>query len=257
VFNLKLSVIAAGAAFVLSFFIGLISGTGFPYMLLRALISGALFFCLSAFAYWAISQFVPELLDFSQNDQALSGGVPQPGSMVDISVEPGEDETDVLPPLDQQYAEAGPAAEARTESPPETERFQEAAPLEQKSADTGPNQAAALDLGAEDGYTNEGVSVDSGPVASGAKTGEDAVLPDAVDAAEAVDTLPDLELLSTVFTPQEEEEPGEEAFIPADIGGISGTGPPPAKNTSAGQGDFNVKEMAQAIQTILRKDEKG
>jgi hypothetical protein len=48
-----------------------------------------------------------------------------------------------------------------------------------------------------------------------------------------------------------------EAFVPTDIGGISGAVSSSGKKSSSAQGDFDVKEMAQAIQTILRKDEKG
>jgi hypothetical protein len=248
VFNLKLSVIAAGAAFVLSLIIGFISRAAFFHILLRALASGGLFFFLSAFAYWVISQFVPELLDLGEDD-ASPGGLPLPGSNVDITVDSAEDEdTDMLPPLDQQYTGAQAAPETAQDGVPEL--FSPAPPPGQSSANTGANQA--LDLGDQDGYTNGGVSVNAG--APGAKP-EGTLAAAIPGTADMVDTLPDLELLSTAFAPSEEEEAGEEAFIPTDIGGISGS--PQGKKSSAGQGDFNVKEMAQAIQTILKKDEKG
>ncbi|MDR1178491.1 MAG: hypothetical protein LBK64_06665 [Spirochaetaceae bacterium] len=251
-FNLKLSVIAAGAAFVLSLVIGIISHAGFAYAIIRALVSGGLFFFLSVFAYWAVSQFVPELLDLSQGDASGGDGLPMPGSNVDISIDSSEDDdTGMLPPLDQQYVEPGGEGE------PKTERagFSAAQVPDpgQKSANTGTNNAAALDQGGQNGYTNGGTLVDAEDAGAESDGAGAPVLPETDG---AVDTLPDLELLSTAFVPQE-EEPGEEAFVPADAGGISGALSSPGKKPSTGQADFNVKEMAQAIQTILKKDEKG
>ncbi|MDR1212047.1 MAG: hypothetical protein LBK40_07445 [Spirochaetaceae bacterium] len=249
-FNLKLSVIAAGAAFVLSLVIGIISHAGFPYALIRALVSGGLFFFLSSFAYWAVSQFVPELLDIGQDSDS---GLPAPGSNVDISIDAadGDDDTGVLPPLDRQYVEPG----GETPETGEASGFS-AAPAPspgQKSANTGANRAAALDQGGQNGYTNGGTLVDAKDTGTQSGGSDAPVLPETDG---AVDMLPDLELLSAAFVPQEEEEPGEEAFVPTDAGGISGAVSSPGKKTS-GQADFNVKEMAQAIQTILKKDEKG
>jgi hypothetical protein len=247
VFNLKLSVTAAGAAFVLSLVIGVISRTGFSSALLRALISGGLFFLLSSLAYWAVSQFLPELLDLGEGEGTLAGNDPLPGSTVDISVGAAEGEdTDALPPLDRQFSEAsGSGPEAGT-----PDQGSEAFSSGQKSANTGAKQAATLDLGGQDGYTKQESSLKADSGSSGAESS--GALPGADD---MVDALPDLEVLSTIFTPQEGEEPGEEAFVPVDSGG---TGPPQDKKpASSGQGDFNVKEMAQAIQTILKKDEKG
>ncbi|MDR1429745.1 MAG: hypothetical protein LBI85_05600, partial [Spirochaetaceae bacterium] len=203
-FNLKLSAIAAGAALVFSLVIGIISRAGFPYVLVRALVSGGLFFFLSAFAYWAVSQFVPELLDLSPDDAPLAGDeIPLPGSTVDISIDSSgeDDDTDALPPLDRQYVESGP--EARTASP-ETDRapdFGAALPSggEQKSENTG---GEALDPDGKNGYTNGGTLVDAGSDVPGAEDG--AAFPS--ETADAVDMLPDVELLSTAFISREEED---------------------------------------------------
>jgi hypothetical protein len=249
VFNLKLSVIAAGAAFVLSFVIGIVSGAEFLYILLRALFSGIVFFSLSVFAYWAISQFIPELLDVAKSSDAPLDGdddTPLPGSNINISVGPdGEDaEADELPPLDR----LGGGGEGDF-SRPETGIGPREAPEGQKTGNTPENQG--LDQTTQNEYTKDTSGV-SGAVA----------VPAGAD-IDTVDALPDLEVLSTIFAPQEDDEdPAEDAaFVPSEpgetLGAIAGGGDLGKKKSSSAQSDFNVKEMASAIQTILKRDEKG
>jgi hypothetical protein len=114
------------------------------------------------------------------------------------------------------------------------------------------NQGTALDQSAQNGYTKGGTDVNTGSGTAAVPAGE----------LDAVDKLPDLEVLSTIFTPQnreEEEAAEEEAFIPSEPEGVSGAGGGAVKKkqSSLGQGDFDVKELASAIQTVLKKDEKG
>jgi hypothetical protein len=230
-FDPKLSGIAGGIAAVLSFLVGLISGVGFPWLLIRALVFGVGFFVLSGCAYWLVTQFLPELFDRGEEDPELEGSVP--GSRLDISVE--MDASDGLTDL------VGSAAPSN----------------ENKDALFG----NGLDQKAEDGYTKEG-KADEGPVngegpfPQGAQeTGPPAVPavtdPEAVP-SDTVDELPDLELMADVLiTPSAEGGAGE--IIESSSAGLAaGRSKPPSLG-----GDFNVKEMASAIQTILKREDKG
>jgi hypothetical protein len=119
---------------------------------------------------------------------------------------------------------------------------------QQKTENFAGNQG--LDQTAQNEYTKE---------TSGADNGAAAVPAGDID---AVDALPDLEVLSTVFAPREGEEDAAEeaAFIPSEPGetlNAAGGGEAGKKKSSSAQSDFNVKEMASAIQTILKRDEKG
>jgi hypothetical protein len=108
----------------------------------------------------------------------------------------------------------------------------------------------ALDQSDEDGYTKdeEGGGDSSGAAQrSAARPEED---------SGAVDALPGLENMETAFLPpanEEGEEGGRREEPPVRVN--------PSRNTatrSQGVGDdFDAKEMAQAIQTILKREDKG
>jgi hypothetical protein len=202
VINLRVSGTAGGAAFVLSFLIGIISGAGFPMILVRALIFGAAFFALAVGAYWLISQFLPDLASGSE----FPSGTETPGSRVNISVGDGE-----------------------------------AGPEEGDEERTG-----GLDQGDTIGYTRKGEEENTGSGAPQAALPAEAALPemDSGDAADGVDVLPNLDGAAESFLP-----PAAEDEAP----------PAPARSPSGNKphnlgGDFNVKDMASAIQTILKRD---
>ncbi|MDR3304036.1 MAG: hypothetical protein LBS86_06455 [Treponema sp.] len=79
-FNVKTSGIIAFAAFILSFLLGLISGGGVFWVLIRALIFGAAFFALVSAGQVLIDRFL-----LSSNDELSEQ--PAPGSVIDISVD--------------------------------------------------------------------------------------------------------------------------------------------------------------------------
>lgn len=86
-FNVTVNAIAGGVAFILSFLIGIISGSAFFIILIRALFCGVGFFVLAWGAQALVSRFLPELLNEDGGEQ----GEEVPGSQVDITV---EDEAD-------------------------------------------------------------------------------------------------------------------------------------------------------------------
>jgi hypothetical protein len=240
-FDPKLSGIAGGIAFVLSFLVGLISGVGFPWILIRALGFGAAFFVLAGGAYWLVTQFLPELLDRGEEEAGLDAG--SPGSRVDISVTDEE-------------GDAGSGGPFRREGfSPERDASEGLTDLVGGGAPSNENvdplSGNGLDQEAEDGYTRKG-NVEEGPLNGAASSPPGAAVPaQETESSDTVDELPNLELMSDVFiTPPIED--GGAGVIESSTGRSTGGNKP--QNLG---GDFNVKEMASAIQTILKREDKG
>jgi hypothetical protein len=244
-FDPKLSGIVGGIAVVLSLLIGFISGVGFPWLLIRALVFGVGFFVLSGCVYWLVTQFLPELLDQGEEDPGLEAG--GPGSRVDISIT-GDGEG------------AGEASRGG-EFSPDLDASDGFTDLVGTVSPSNENMDAlsgnGLDQSAEDGYTKEGKAAE-GPLHSGPSSPQGAAAP-AIPAVAAlgsessdmVDELPDLELMADAFvTPSIEGGAGE--IIESSPSIPAGRSKPPNLG-----GDFNVKEMASAIQTILKREDKG
>ncbi|MDR1929352.1 MAG: hypothetical protein LBQ44_01865 [Treponema sp.] len=237
-FNFKISGIAGGTALALSLLLGLISGAGFTAVILRALIFGVLFFILFCLVFWILGQFIPELLNISGNDFDIIA----PGSRVDMTV-------------------AGPIAGAFPRGDGEDVDNIEEPPR------SGPAEvsqmSAGMDLGNQSGYNmkrdgsegtpdfspqgnsaGNGIHANSGSENSGGES-----------PAAGTEIMPDFDALSGSFVstpagaaaePEVYEAPSEPRR-PLPRGG--------GKNDV--MGDFNPKELALAIQTALKKDEKG
>jgi hypothetical protein len=218
-FNFKLSGFAAGAAFVLSLLVGFISGTGFSTSFLRALIFAAVFFALSVLIFWLLAQFLPELLSGGEDDQGFSGS----GSRVDISL--GDDGASGAFPADDSESVddiAGrPTTPAKTASPP----------LDQKE-NTGYNEVGELEFASDGQDFRTGSEM---PVKSG-------------------ESLPDIEGLTETATESAANE------VEADDIGIDNPEPRRMKTSSKNSDmarDFDPQELAQAIRTLVKKDDKG
>jgi hypothetical protein len=211
-FNFKASGIAAVTAFVLSLVVGLISGSGFLVVLIRALLFGILFFVLSCLVFWLLGQFVPELLSEREDDF----DIPSPGSNVNISV-------------------GGPVSGAFPMDNSET------------VDDIGGRAfaSAPLDQDANAGYTEEEGDLD------GLETPSTGRLGASPDAGEEV--LPDMDGIS-------EDAPqtgGVDMGVSFDTSESKRRDSASKRGKEALGGDFNPKELAQAIRTVLKKDEKG
>ncbi len=244
-FNPKISGIIAGVAFILSFLIGLFTGSQFFPVLLRAFVLGLIFFVLVSLSYWLINQFLPELLT-SPHDE--SNGNDILGSKVDISIDglmdSPDDETG-----SKSAAGAVPAGNMENSAYAEA-----AAPGQIFSNRTSFTQG--LDQNSQDDYNGKGEGGIS-PLSA-----ESAVLPAAIpeeDESESIDVLPDLDSMSGSFAPSEESDDESDVIeMEEDLSSSPSFVPEPSRTKQTGNsGDFNVQEMASAIQTILRRDEKG
>jgi hypothetical protein len=267
--NLKLSGIAAAAGFVLSLLVGVLSGGAFGVSLLRAVSFGIVFFILGNVIWVFINRFLPELLLPREEDEPLMSGL-ETGSRVDISV--GDDDLPInaaIPPEDDSKRELGNVAELIAKGARVQSGGQGPAPapnLNQSGGQT-PAEVPALDLGAEAGYSNSGVSVAPGggkqngaPAASGpaAPAAEPAAVfvpsppPSPLQAFSGgdIEALPDLDAMAGAFMSSEEEE-GEQVAAP-----VFGAEPKPRASGKAKgrEDDYNPKEVASAIQTLLKRD---
>jgi hypothetical protein len=229
VFNIKWSAIVGGFAFGLSLLVGMISGGGFIIPLIKAVVFGILFFMLGSCAYWLISHFLSELLD------TVPGGEPEePGSRVDIAVNDHS--------MPEQLGDVGGDPDG-------------VAGLEAFSGLIDPEEAsgggAALDQKGEDGYTKRGTYAESSGDSEGAPA---PAIPQ--DSTDAVDSLPDLETMEAVFTSPVKDQ----GSAPSGSGGredgpgAGGSAPGGRAKPAELDGDFQPKELAAAIQTILKRD---
>jgi hypothetical protein len=134
-----------------------------------------------------------------------------------------------------------------------------------------PSLGPALDQIGEDSYNEKGSIAERGEVSPPAKptpvSREDAALPDSKGSS--VDVLPDFEAMSQAFlasTQKAEKSENEDATTgqTEDVFQLSfsGQSPDPATKYYTGnkpvelEGDFPPKQIAQAIQTVLKRDEQ-
>jgi hypothetical protein len=222
-FNPKISGAFAGAGFILSFLVGIVAGVHVPLLLIRACIFAVVFFALSSAIYGAIRLYLPELF------AGDSGSVPTLGTQVDISV--GDD--DNAGDISLESTGLGGVLNEFLENP-------------------GNSGRDTLDHPGEAVYTKQGlVEKFHGP--------SQAALPEATGFSfrdvDSVDTLPDLDSLSGVFNSTPVPMGGDMAgpgFPAGPLGGEGGQ-----VKTKGPHEEFNVKEMASAIQTILKRENKG
>jgi hypothetical protein len=224
--NLKWSGIAGICGFVFSLLVGLLSGAGFPLLLIRAVVFGAVFFALGAGAWLLINNFVPELLFPGEDEGDFSGAGPAPGSRVDISVGDGQESA-----LPEKYGISGAEDDVGNIA-------------DLLSGKITPENNPGMDQKREDGYTkNSGVEFQTEGNLSNAGpsvlSGGDIDLPGG---------LPDLDSMAAVFVPS----PAESAGSPVDIQPAART--PSGNKPQSLKGDFHPKDLAAAVRTAISKE---
>jgi hypothetical protein len=269
VLNLKVSGIAAAAGFVLSLLIGVFTGGALGISLMRALFFGMVFFALGSAVWILVNRFIPELL-MPPEEEPLMAGL-ETGSRVNISV--GDDDISInaaIPPEDGAKDDLGNVAElvSRRSQPAAAGAFVPGGPgmddIPVSGMDFGPAAespdpaagAMALDLGAKDGYSKEATGL---PLGAEPQTGASmsALAPPAGgsgggDPVGSLDALPDLDAMAGTFL-SSGEEAGEETAATTSILDAGPRRPLSAK-AKGPEADYNPKEVASAIQTILKRD---
>ncbi|MCL2832227.1 MAG: hypothetical protein FWD78_03570 [Treponema sp.] len=236
-FNLRVSIIAGGLAFILSLMIGVLSRSSFPALVLRPLLFGILFFGLPVLISLLVSRFLPELLDNSAN----APDIPLPGSKIDIRENAAS--MPVMPAMPAVPAEDGAPDYAAADESEEglgniTDAINIAAANVSAEAQTG--QAAPA------GTIPAGLDQDTQKSYNDRKQGN-------VPLSEGgFDILPDLESLAGAFMPaagNKEEETYE--YPESDVPKRSSMGSKSKKMDV----DFSPKDLAAGIRTIIDKQE--
>jgi len=272
--DLKNGGIAAAAAFVLSFLIGLLSRSTMPLLIVWPLVFAVVFFILFNVVKFLFNQFLPELLD---EESGSNSGV-FPGAVVNIME--GDN-----PGLGDEYSddslESGGAvswqasdAFANAARPDDSEKSMgdistlSDVVARNKAAYKGPSAdvSTGIDQNMENDYNTLGEfgnafqpmsPVEAAAFGAAGDTPARAAAKPAKSGSHAWysssdDTLPDLDSMAGVFTNTSAEEESETADHP-DI-------PRSRKKTSdkekSLEGDFSPKEIAEGIRTVLKKDKE-
>lgn len=237
-FDLKPCAIAAAAAFLVSALLGFFWGVGAAALLVRAVLSAAFFFGFVAGVQVLVARFLPELLNPSGAAELGESyeEAPAAGGRVDLSV---GDEADGGGLSFSREAAADRSDDEELESV-------DASPLYAAPAGTA-NSSPGLDQEGEGGYTVSGSAAAARTEAAAARP------PDLIG---DVDVLPDMESLSDSFITPVNLDSGSERDSDS-AGPPSRSSAGASRSSSGGSDDFDAKEMAMAIQTILKRDEKG
>ncbi len=215
---MKVSIIVAVTTFTLSCLIGLFSGAHLAIVLLRALIFAALYFGASEGIRRLAGRFLIQTLSADEYETSVDASAAQETS--------GALGGRVDISLGDEEADASEGLAVEEEAKASTDA------LSAKAADKG------LDQGSEASYTEARSAIK-----------ETAILPPEVIGN--IDVLPDLEGFSDSFEANYNKTGGDE-----DNGGseFSDTENGPTTDQSE---RFNPTEMASAIRTLLKKDQKG
>ena len=244
-FNFKLSGIIGGVAFVFSFLLGLISRSAMPMLLIKPLVFAFLFFAVSILIKITANHFLPELMEESD----LGEEPYRPGSTVDIT---DEDSLDYQADTSRGHSgESVTAAQgfsfmgARPDD--SDDGLGDISDLARKSTFSPSLEGGyqmGMDQNAEEGYTEGGGSRGSQARAPGAGSTE-AFSPEEV--------LPDLDSMAGVFMPSSSDEEPEGEERPSH----GQARKPSSSSTPSWTEDFNAKEMAQGLRTVLSKEKEG
>jgi hypothetical protein len=260
--NIKWGAVAGTAALILSLAVGAVSGNNMFYVLLRALVFGAVFFGLGLGSWVLISSFIPELF-YADSSEGGEGEAPRPGSRVNITLGGGA--------LPEMYRNPDNPEEVGNISDLITGVINPGA-----AAPTGAVRgmsAGGMDQNREDGYTyTEGggaesqnqdsefgdtPAYDESPVFKGGQSAA-AVFTPSFGSGDDLGGLPDLDAMAGAFL----TNAGVEAASMPAASSIPSMPPEPAlpERKPSGnkaqplKGDFNPKELAEGIRTVLSKE---
>jgi len=262
VLDLKFSGIFAVAAFVLSLLIGLISRATMPMLIIRPLIFAAIFFVLSAAIKILVSSKLPELLE-----GGAGGDSSRPGSRINILEADGASDSSAMTEGFISGALGQASAGARPDDSEEdlgdiSELSKRIFPQNGGEDASDGESIPGIDQNEKGSYTDNGES--SGSVvpdfsnmfgagsSSGAPAGGQARAGPKKNVASGSDEdLPDLDSMAEAFMSgsPDEEQGANERSAP----GLSRRSDKTPKWTE----DFDAKEIAMGIRSVLKKDKEG
>jgi len=270
--NLRYSGIFAATAFFFSLLIGLISRSTMPMLIIRPLIFAVLFFAITTFGNLLISRFLPELLENRVSDEDTF----KPGSKINILEDDSQPYSPVVP---DGFISASGQASAGAMPDDSDGDLGDISELSKKIAFPPDSEGAipGIDQDAKESYTDEGGLSDSaGPDFSNmfgmeasasthekaAGTGANASVSTKAKANAGAKTgggfnsdenLPDLDSMAGAFMTESSDQGSEESEY---------SGPVPPRKSSSDKTpkwteDFDAKEIAMGIRSVLKKDKEG
>ncbi|MDR2178605.1 MAG: hypothetical protein LBP20_11300 [Treponema sp.] len=255
-FNIRWSGIAAVAAFIISTILGIAVGVQIVVILIRALSFAAAFFVLAALVWRVINRYLPELLQNPPSRDASFMPGAEPGSRVNITV--GDVEIPynaAVPPEDFSDEALGNITEAAQAGirenagiPPDD--LPDGSPLSPLNPVSPPPVfAEGMDQSLSSRYTQQRDGVLAVPPANPASAGDIPGIPGLEGLSGGIESLPDLDALAGTFMSSGAAEE-ESDSTPNSPGAPEHRS---KKGKEVGE-DFNPKELASAIQTILKRD---
>jgi len=263
--NVKWGIIAGFTAAIISVALGVISGVFMTYIIMRAVVFLFVFFALGTGLRVVINNYFPELM-YSDSESESDIGFDQPGSQVNITLGGSATSEYAVP---EKYRDSIDSEELGNIEDLISGNFKVRSVIEQNAAKTASSDrehgSEGIDLRGEDDYNIGGdifnvgsqefvnfqeTETSSKPVAPE----KPAFTPVFEGDSDNLETLPDLGSMATVFstgfdTDEATAMPhmGDEAET-SQVQNNKGNKPQPL------DGDFNPKELAEGIRTVLKKD---
>ncbi|MDR2923546.1 MAG: hypothetical protein LBU85_09440 [Treponema sp.] len=246
--NFRWGGIAGVAALVLSFGIGVLSGVNIFHVILRALIFTVVFFGIGTGIWILINHNIPDLIA-SNDDNKEGDDTMRPGSRVNVTLDSNEGFA-----MPEMYRNSGNPDEVGNIGDLFSGAFRPASAKKE-------TPFGGMDLGGEDNYTYE----ESGPGSQNPESSgfqdtphnsgagpapAPAFTPSFGDDSADWGGLPELDAMAGSFLSGGTEEP-----VPDVVGPKTGPERDPRGNKSQPlKGDFDPKELAQGIRTVLSKE---
>jgi hypothetical protein len=252
--NFRWGIVAGAVAFVISFALGLISGVNIFYLILRAVLFMGIFFVFGVGIQVLINNFMPELLlDENEADQQSTPETPPAGSHVNITLDNSAGYA--IPDLYRRPSD-DPDAVGNIEDLVSGAFNPGRQPIDQKEEDGYNYQGESSPIGDSFGFSDPAPRAES-PIAPSPMRAMPSFAPSFGDDTGDLGGLPDFEAMASVFSsggsgfdsvgPAESFEGGESPLTEGSRSSRSGKGQPL-------KGDFNPKELAEGIRTVLSKD---
>ena len=279
-FDLRLSGIFGVTAFILSFVIGLVSRLTLPMLIIRPLIFAVIFFALSAFVKILISRFLPELLEDSTDEDGLT-----PGSRINILEDDGPSLTSAAPEGLTNLASAQVTVGAKPDD--SDDGLGDISDLSRRNIFSQPDEGnisamgsilGGIDQNAKERYNDNGgssdpivpdfskmfspepSSIEPPPAAGKAKAAAAGKAPNvAIKTVESAfnsdEALPDLDSMAEAFTSDssDEEQEASEPSAPSSPRRAASS----SKKAPEWTEDYDPKDIAMGLRTVLSKDKEG
>ena len=250
--NLRIGGIIAGAAFFLSFLICLISQVPMPMLVLRPVFFAFIFFVISGTVNILVGHFLPELLEDRAEDP-----IPMPGSRINISEADTGLSQGIVPDFSNISSADAKSPILGAQPDDSDDDLGDISNLLNKMED--PSSTAAetkkgMDQNAQAGYNNIGALEAVEPEAAASPAKPAVQSNGKAGASGSDDLLPDFDSMAGAFMySSSEEEPDTDDYS------VSAPSPKSSssKNAPAWTEDFNAKDMAEGLRTILKKDKEG